>query len=263
MKKIKYLMCAVLVCLITLFACIPKVSAYSDYTSINNTETVLYDTEHEITITNSLDINSNGFGNLSLYYTYRLIDGQTFLWIFGYEYDANGVSYSDRDDFYIKVDDELLNLIDVESDDRIYIDYIKNTLDTYMIYLDIQFVQYEVGYITPLLVFHDKDYNWFENELELIEFEESDFFVNGFTNDIPLEVVHTNMLYETYLYNRYRLDGNTLSQIEDISIIDWLINSVGGLFDTPILGGVSIGDILMFVLAIGLLFLFLRFFAGG
>ena len=264
MKKIKIIMSVVLICLIMLFACIPKVSAYSNYVTLDNTEIILFNTEHSVTMTEVIDIDrAFNFGNLTLEYTFRKSNDDYFLYLYRYEYFANGVWYNDFLDEYIDISSEVFDLIGVESSDRDYINDIKSVLDKNILYITITLEDFD-GYIYPIINIHDTDFYYTEYELELQPFiNQGDFVSYTYLYDFELEFVHTTMLYETYLYNRYRLDGNSLSQIEDISITDWLINSVGGLFDTPILGGISIGDILMFVLAIGLLFLFLRFFAGG
>lgn len=264
MKKIKYITCAVLVCLIMLFACIPKASAYSEYVSLNNVDTILYQTEHSITMSEVVDIDrAFNFGNLTLDYTYRRVNDEYYLYIYRYEYFANGVFINDTLDESIELSSEVFNLIGDESEDRDYIEYLYNVFDTNILFVTIT-LEDDLGYIYPTINIHDKNFYFVEYEFELEPFlNQGDYVSYTYLYDFELEFIHTTMLYETYLYNRYRLDGNSLAQIGEVSITDWLINSVGGLFDTPILGGVSIGDILMFILAIGLLFLFLRFFAGG
>lgn len=266
MKKIKIIMSAVLVCLIMLFACIPKVSAYDNYVSLNNRDTILFNTTHYVVCDWTLDNNGNSFGELELDYEYTIDENDDiyYLHIYGYSFQGNGYSFPDRDDISIELDKTAFDEIGTISEDRQYIDYQYELLQRNQLYITAYLDVVSDTQIIPYINIHSADYEVDSDWIELMAFDWNGYYVEPcYIYDIPLELVHTTMLYETYLYNRYRIDGNSLSQIEDISITDWLINSVGGLFDTPILGGVSIGDILMFVLAIGLLFLFLRFFAGG
>lgn len=267
MKKIKIIMSAVLVCLTLLFACIPKASAYSEYTSDLDVEQVLYYNNHIIKTDLYLESGyTNYLGNLEFHYSYELIDGVTYLYIFRYIMEIYGGDTPQVIDnlvqWHLDLNQEVFDEIGNESNDLQFVDYLYEILERSTINMNIV-LSVDGNTITPTVGFVDYDYIT-DHEFELASFNRvqpmfSDCIVNG----IEMDFVHTNLLNQTYLFNAYRADGNSLSKIEDVSITDWLINSVGSLFDTPILGGISIGDILMFVLAIGLLFLFLRFFAGG
>lgn len=50
---------------------------------------------------------------------------------------------------------------------------------------------------------------------------------------------------------------------ESVSFSDWIVDAVSGFLDTDIIGSFSISDILMFILAIGLVIMIIKFFMGG
>lgn len=50
---------------------------------------------------------------------------------------------------------------------------------------------------------------------------------------------------------------------EDISWTDWLGNAIGGVFDTPLFGGATLGTVLGICVAIGVMMFILKKFAGG
>lgn len=50
---------------------------------------------------------------------------------------------------------------------------------------------------------------------------------------------------------------------EDISWTDWLGNALGGVFDTPLFGGATLGTVLGICVALGVVMLILKKFAGG
>lgn len=267
MKKINIIMFSVLVCLIMLFACIPKVNAYSEYVSDIDIEQVLYKNNHKLSTNLYIESGyTNYIGNLTFDYGYEEVEGLTYLYIFRYYMEIYGGNTSQFIDntvsWYIDLNQEVFNQIGVETNDLQAVQSLYELLERSTIKMSV-YLNVDGNIITPVVAFVDYDY-FTDSEFELAPFNRVQPMYSGtLVSGIEMEFLHTNLLNQTYLYNAYRSDGNTLSKIEDVSITDWLINSVGGLFDTPILGGISIGDILMFVLAIGLLFLFLRFFSGG
>lgn len=56
---------------------------------------------------------------------------------------------------------------------------------------------------------------------------------------------------------------NVLNPIQDVNFVDFIVNSVGSFLDFEILPGLSLTAILNLIICIGLVMMFLRFFAGG
>lgn len=64
-------------------------------------------------------------------------------------------------------------------------------------------------------------------------------------------------------FDAFRRNFNSKYNVEWGDIGDFLSSSVGGFFDTNLFGTFSIGDALMTIIAIGMVVVFLKIFAGG
>ena len=51
--------------------------------------------------------------------------------------------------------------------------------------------------------------------------------------------------------------------LNNFSLVDWLGDTIGGVFDIDIVGNISLGDVLSVTIAVGFVMLVLKFFAGG
>lgn len=266
MNKLKILLCSIFCCLIVFLSSIPKASAYSGYVSLNNRDTILFNTTHYVVCDWTLDNNGNSFGELELDYEYTIDENEDayYLHIYGYSFQGNGYSFPDRDDISIELDKTVFDEIGTISEERQYIDYQYELLTLNELYISCYFEVTGTDQLTPYINIHDIEFNVDSGWIELMAFDWNYYYIEPcYIYDIPLELVHTTMLHETYLYNRYRIDGNSLSQLGEMSITEWLEDSIGGFFDTNLFGDFTIGDIVLLALSMGLLFMFLRFFVGG
>lgn len=97
------------------------------------------------------------------------------------------------------------------------------------------------------------------------------FDVTTYTQeDFPISTVniqgHTEeMIHTEYLYQRwYHYETEYVPPVPELTgFSEWIVDGVGAFLDFEIVPGISITNILLFCLALGLMFVFLRFFMGG
>lgn len=80
------------------------------------------------------------------------------------------------------------------------------------------------------------------------------------TENLRVEI--PNFLYTYTLAENYG-GVKVLNPLEEVSFVDWLINAIGGFMDFEIAPGMSLSNILMFILMIAIVLIFLKLFAGG
>ena len=74
------------------------------------------------------------------------------------------------------------------------------------------------------------------------------------------EMIHTEYLYQRW----YHFETEYVPPVPELTgFSEWIVNGVGAFLDFEIVPGISITNILLFCLALGLMFVFLRFFMGG
>lgn len=84
----------------------------------------------------------------------------------------------------------------------------------------------------------------------------STYNINGHTE----EMIHTEYLYQRW----YHYETEYVPPVPELTgFSEWIVNGVGAFLDFEIVPGISITSILLFCLALGLMFVFLRFFMGG
>lgn len=211
--------------------------------------------------------------------TYVGSNQETIIYIEGY-----------RNNFYIDISDELSSTIDISvNGDRIIYDYdisvsyrltnvgyndADNLLYPKFIEKSVSFGGSYTGAINyiDLFISNISEHTITQNYIDLIYIDKFTIFINCYSElhdgeiTISLDNDYTTTDKQHTIFNAY---NNYLDQfLEDVIIPDFqlsnfLITSVSGFMDFEIAPNVSLGGVLGIILAFGLVFFVIKYFAGG